>query len=422
MNRTPRGRDGASLCATCLLLGSLALFPPGLDAATGREAAGLAGEVDAMVHELLRDPDTQRRIKAAGGRVMFEGLAWESSPGRLAGTSPLGLELESAVNQALSRRGITVGQPALRTRGIAGALLKGAFGVVGTSARAVLSMVDINSGKVVAEAKRALRPSSVLDFGMDQLLPPGADNARLLAQLVHGTLGTGPQPFPIAVRTVRGAHAAYFEGERLQVLVETERDCHLRLYHISWAEKRLTMIFPNRSEPNGFVTAGSAIRVPADGSDAVFEVARPYGVDAIVAIGSEAPFTDEAVVQARLAASDVLEGGPPSETSSVSSEPPASSGLSAPTESPASEPAPAGDAQGELQRTGEFITESGIDETRTRGVLTRGLIVRHRVTGSGAASGAALTSPLGLEGQGGSGRISRAVCYFTTLPRISLSR
>jgi hypothetical protein len=387
-----------------LLITALLFLVPAAGAAradvarSSAQAGRLGREVDGMVAELLSRDAAKAKLKAAGRRVVFEGVAWDAGSGAAAGTSAFGLELSDAVNTALTRRRIGVPAPdSMLTRGIGGAIVRGAFSSLGSAVGVVLSLVDINTGRIVSEVKRRLDPSSLAEIGMSELLPPGAENAKLLARLVQGVIGTGPQPFPIQVRTARGPHAAYFEGERLQVFVQADRDCYLRLYHISWTEKTLTLIFPNRSEPDSRIAGGARVQVPAEGSAATFEVSKPYGVDAIVAVASEQPFPD--ALQAP--GSSAAEGAP------------AAPGDAVQDASGPADPAPPSDAAAE----GEFVSEQDVDEERTTRVLMRGLMVRHRPAAPAASDAGSLADP-----GGGRGPLARAVCYFTTLPRISVSR
>lgn len=376
--------------------------------AQDRQAASLQSQIEAMVHQLVTSGDAQRQLETTPGPVTLDGIAWEFEPGRVAGTSEFGLLLQRDVNQALARRGVQVATPGVRTRGVAGTLIKGAYRVAGSTARVVLSMLDANSGRLVSEAIRTLAPAGLAEAGMKQLLPPASEDARLLAHLLSETLGTDPQSFRITVQTDRGAHAAYCEGEELRVLVESDRDCHLRLYHISWTDKRLTMIYPNRSEPAGYVIGGRTIGIPAEGSSAVFEVARPFGVDAIVAIASESPFEDAALVRAKLDQQDSGWNG------SDTVQPPDTPGEP-------SDVVPGGE-DGGLERVGEFLSESGVDEPRAQAVLTRGLVVRHERSSDGTAATHDFGAGSHIGGASGGASIARAVCYFTSLPRISFSR
>lgn len=416
---TTARRTGVRLHVSLLVL-MLALPVTSAHAATPAaplSPASLTREMDSMVAELLASDAAKRKLQSAGQRVSFEGMAWDAGAGQSAGTSPLGLRLGDAVGSALERRriGETPGDgPA--TRGIGGAILKGAFGSVGSAVGVVLSMVDANSGRVVSEVRRRLDPNALVDLGMNELLPPNAQDAKLLARLVSSSIGSGAQPFKLKVRTVRGANAAYFEGDRLQVEVEADRDCHLRLYHVSWTDKRLTLIFPNRSEPESRIAGSASVRVPADGSAAVFEVARPYGVDAIVAIASEQPFEDEATVSERLAR-EVLTTEPTSESEAPTATEPAQDAA------PEAAPEVAPELADGLQPAGEFLSEPGVDEARTRGVLTRGLVVRHQAEPFvGPGSTGSESTGLAATPVGDRGPVARAVCYFTTLPRLSFAK
>lgn len=392
--------------AVLVFLGAWILAAAGAPPGAAIDRSEIADRIDAMVHDLLSNESARRQLGVAAGPVVLDGVAWEYEPGRIAGTSALGVQLRAGFDRALTQRGITVSDSLVRTRGIAGTLIKGAFRVVGGTVRVALSMVDANSGRIVSQAVQTLRETDLVGLGIDQILPPGSEDAKLLAQLLGGVLGSESQPFAITLRTRRGTQAAYFEGEPLQVLIESERDCYLRLYHISWTDKRLTLIFPNRSEPVGFMTGGTVIQVPAEGSGAIFEVGRPYGVDAIVAVASESPFDDESLVRSTLETGEAAEN---------------SAGNAADAESDASGTDDAGDTGPE--RVGDFLSEGTVDGARAQAVLTRGLFVRHEPTTGGDATAAGGTTALQSPGLPDRSRqVAHAVCYFTSLPRIAFSR
>lgn len=387
-----RGSAGA---LGALLLLAVATSPPPASA-TGSQAGNppdVTSEMDSIVHTLLARAGGSNGSSGAPSGVRFAGVAWDAGDGMTAGTSELGLRIDDAVEGALRAHG-AAGDPG--SKGVGGRVLRGAFRVMKTGVKLTLSVVDSQTGGILAEVQSLLKPSSLAGIATDALLPPDHTNARLLAQLLQDTLGETPAAFGIRLTTDRGENGAYFEGDRLHAFVEVDRDCYLRLYHISWRERALTLIFPNRSERNSFLPAGSRRQIPNDLNGAVFEVAKPYGVDAIVAVASTQPFADDVQVSAHLS------GGP----------------AGAPTvgSAPGGSGAPGGPVS-----AGAYLTQPNVSEAQARGVFARGLIVRHQ---DPAPAGVVPPDPSPWSPSGAPPEqpaLARAVCYFTTLPRIPVA-
>lgn len=363
--------------------------------ATGSQAgySAAAAELDSIVQTLLTRAAESAGNSGQPSGIRFVGVAWDAGDGTTAGTSELGLRIDDAVEGALVAQGAAA-EPG--SKGVGGRVLRGAFRVMRTGVKLTLSVVDSQSGGILAEVQSLLKPSSLAGIAADALLPPDHTNARMLAQLLQDTLGEAPAAFGIRVTTDRGENAAYFEGDRLHAFVEVDRDCYLRLYHISWGERALTLIFPNRSELNSFLPAGSRRQIPDDLNGAVFEVAKPYGVDAIVAVASTQPFADDVQVTAHL-------NGGPSVVPSVGS-------------APAGSGAPGGPVA-----AGAYLTQPDVSESQARGVFARGLIVRHQ---DPAPAGVVPPDPSPWSPSGAPPEqpaLARAVCYFTTLPRIPVA-
>jgi hypothetical protein len=291
-------------------------------------------------------------------------------------------------------------------------ILRGAFQVLKTGVRLSLSVMDAQTGRVLSEAQRLLSPAALTGLAADELAPPDAASAVQLAQLIEQSFGGATSGFRLSVSTDRGSNAAYLNGERLRVLVASDRDCHLRLYHVSWRDRTLTLVFPNRSEPDGFLPAGVARTIPAEDARAVFEVSPPYGVDAIVAVASEAPFADDAFVASALGTGAAAPGS-----------------IAYPTD------------EG-VEPAGEYLAARGIDSTRVHRALAKGLLVRHlepdpAAAGAGDGSEYPTTHPDPAPGSPGAtipegsaptpaeGRpnlMARAACFFTTLRNANLDR
>ncbi len=387
---------------------SLALAPRcAVAGAAPAPAATLDEAAAGMVREVFAASRGSKGVVRRGTTVRFEGLGWESGAGP-AGTSAFGLEAGEAVRRSLAAQGLAVAPPGaagVGAKGVGGPVLRGAFQLLKGGAQLSLALVDANTGRVISEARRMLRPEAYGALA-ERLLPPDATRVVDLARWIRQSVGDGPPPFRLEVTTDRGAHGAYFEGERLTLRVTAERDCWVRLFHVSGSDRRLTLIFPNRSDTSAFLAAGMTQVAPSAGSGATFEVSPPYGVDAIVALASETPFEDGDWISTQLAGSGTGEL--------------ASRGV---------------------QRAGDYLVVADGSDDASRGLLARGLLVRHAASAPPAdpradagavpdypAPGAG-TTPLALDQfpaeaaipgartQRSTSPLARATCFFTTLPR-----
>lgn len=404
----PLWRIGLTLVLTC----AIPAFASGAAPAPAPVAATLDDAATGMVRELFSPARGSKGVARRGAAVRFDGLGWESGAGT-AGTSAFGLEASDAVRRSLAARGLAVAPPGAgdaAAKGVGGPVLRGAFQLLKGGAQLSLALVDANTGRVISEARRMLRPDSYGALA-GRLLPPDATRVIELAKWIHQSVGDGRPPFRLDVVTDRGAHGAYFEGERLTLRVTAERDCWVRLFHVSGSERRLTLIYPNRSDTSAFLPAGVTLVAPSEGSGATFEVAPPYGVDAIVAFASTTPFEDGDWVATQLAG--------------------ASSGELA--------------SRG-VQRAGDYLAATDVSDDASRGVLARGLLVRHSAPAPSAdprATAGAVpeypspgggTAPLALDQfpaeatipgarlQHSTSPLARATCFFTTLPRPEAGR
>ncbi len=423
-------RSGIAL----LTLACLAFFPHGTDGARAAKPVVLQKQVDALVGQLFSGP--LARSGAIRGTIRFDGVAWDTGEGVAAGTSRLGLDLDDALKGALAERRMDVATGSLAgSKGIGSTLLRGGFKVLKSGVQLSLALVDANTGRVISKAQRVMSANSLAGVAQEELLPPDATNARLLARLVTGSLGGATAAGGLRLSTDRGTQAAYAEGDTLHVLVESDRDCYVRLYHISWSDRALTLVFPNRSDRDSYLPAGTLKSIPAEGTGVVFEVSKPYGVDALVAISSATPFDDDAAVTAGLAGAAAL---------------------------------PLSGAAKGVSRVGDYLARQGVSAAQARGVLAKGLFVRLPESGSSAEAVAepayvpepaappagaetitpeAAPQPADPEAPAvqtspqeaprdppptslsppppvapGNSPLARAVCYFTTLPRLRLLR
>lgn len=400
-----------------------------------------ARTIDAMISELFGTSSGSKGVRRSGP-VQFEGAAWQSGSGA-AGTSHFGLQMDRAVTDALAARHIeSHSGTVLGSKGVGGNVLRGGFKLLKGGMHVSLSLVDANSGRVISEVRRMLSRESLTGLAMDHLIPPDAGNARALAQLVSQSLGGGASEFRLQVTTNRGPQGAFFEDDALRLSVQADRDCYLRLYHISWNDRTLTMIFPNQGDRDSFLPAGAPRQFPSPGSTAEFVVSKPYGVDAIIAIASSTPFEDDAWVSSQWASS-----------ADTPAESPAQPSAPAPAVAPVPEAPTAPDAGLESRgvvRSGPYLATEHTTEARARDILAKGLIVRQggaarpstasRASAGGSVAQAAPSNEFSGNLQEGTGRtepvtpaprpatgaakgmLAKASCYYTTLPKLGLRR
>ncbi|OQY28731.1 MAG: hypothetical protein B6244_06110 [Candidatus Cloacimonetes bacterium 4572_55] len=84
---------------------------------------------------------------------------------------------------------------------------------------------------------------------------------------------------------------SYHDGEQMVVTVQAERDCYLRLYHVS-ADMEVQLIFPNKWQQDNHIKAGQTVTIPANKDDFQFTMSKPYGMEIIKAVASTKQFDD----------------------------------------------------------------------------------------------------------------------------------
>lgn len=354
--------------------------------AAAGEDAGRATPLQKEIGALLVQLETvaTRDGKATSrGPTRLEGIAWESPDGLAFGTSGLGAYLDRQVGAVFSRtHDIDSRDGVLGTRGGLGKLISGAFRPVAGGIRLTLRLIDELSDQKISEVSKVFGLDLFPAAALEDMEPPDSGNLLSLGNLVEQALGRSESAFDLRIRTDRGKHAAYVEGEVLSVFVEAERDCHVRLYHVSWKNRRMTLIHPNQFDRDDTVRAGVVRRIPSDPETAVFEVAPPYGVDAIVAVASETPFADEEEIASRWESGE----DPPEDSSSEGSE---------------------GD---DLEYEDGYLVENNVDERSVEMVLERGLVVRPGRQRHDGIDTAFLA--------GDSKAVARASCYFATVKKL----
>ena len=324
--------------------------------------------------------------------VRLEGIGWESPQGDVVGNSPVGVLLNNRLEAALSTRSTVLSpEDADGAKGIFGTIVRGAFKIIETGVRVSLRLVDRNSGSALSEVTRELGFDFFPGLARSDMLPPAAGEAEALGMLVNKALEGDESDFELRVSTDRGDFGTYAIGQKLYILVESDQDCHVRVYHLAWEERQMTLIFPNKSDQNDVLRAGEVRRIPGESSTYAFEVTIPYGVDAIIAVGSLGPFGDEAALAAKWSGDSSLD-----------------------------------DSYDEgydenVEMEGDYLVESEVDEERVEEVVAKGLMLKHQQTSQddvyesdesyteSDSSSYETGVPSGQEGK------ARATCYFVTV-------
>jgi hypothetical protein len=286
------------------------------------------------------------------------------------------------------------------SKGIFGSIVRGGYKLVRSGVSLTLVLLDRNSGNLLSAVTRVIEREVFPGMTEADIVPPDADDAGALAAMVRNVLGELSSGFDLRVSTDKGGFGAYKVGDDLSIFLESEKDCHVRVYHFSWDDRQLTLIFPNRVEQDGSLKAGEVRRIPGESEEYALEVTEPYGVDVIVAVASLEPFEDEETLLSRWLGGSKSAGRGPGQ---------------------------------EEQVGGDYFVESGVDAERFGEVMAKGLIVREGAgsqqgdtsgfvqLGGSAGSESDSLRPSRLQSFMSSLELSgraRATCYFVTIRKL----
>jgi hypothetical protein len=167
------------------------------------------------------------------------------------------------------------------------ALLHGRYFLEGQQVRIRLELTDLGSATLIGAKDWYIPASQVPAYASVRPAEAATVRAGELARL-----SAAPHSgLTVSVTTDRGTGAAYRDGEELTALISVNRDAYVRLYHVD-GTGHIQMIWPNRfSGSNGFMKAGSAIKLPGPGDPFAFKLQPPYGTEFLKAIASTIPFS-----------------------------------------------------------------------------------------------------------------------------------
>jgi hypothetical protein len=367
--------------------------------------------LQSMVDELYSRAATSGAKGLQTKCVRFEGIGYESLEGVMEGSSALGALLQKRLELALSRNSVVLSpEESDGAKGFFGTVVRGGFRVVKSATHVTLRLLDGNTGNTLSEVSREFGLDLIPGLSRSDVEPPNGGEAKALGALVKKVVGGLTSDFKLRLSTDEGSFGTYTEGDKLTIILESEKDCYVRVYHVSWQERKLTLIFPNKSEQDGVLKASEVRRVPGELLNYSFEVSKPYGVDALVAVASLEPFGDENEVAAQWSGRSEPEGATQiestwSDTSQVATAPEDTTQL---------------EAQKGIERVGAYLERSNIDEQQLQTVVAKGLIIKEDTTGQqSAATDAIISTPLrNLANPTGRQGRARATCYFVTVERL----
>lgn len=340
------------------------------------DARTIERQIDEMVAELLASEKVQTRGIEPSGPTVFDGVAWETGEGVNAGTSPFGVQMDQAILASLAKRDLTLEtRDVTKPKGRFKRFMSGSFRVLGSGVMLTLALGDA-SGLPIAKVTKLVQYSMAL-AGKEEALPPNHDSFLPLVRLLRETIVAGDKgPFSLAIGTARGANAAYYVGDTLQVQVLASESCYVRVFHVTWSKdadvslnalKKIkplgkqdakpaalsakakpvddsgtfTRIFPNVGQPDFKLAGGTTYSFPRAGTNVSFVIEAPLGIDAIFAVAStELSELEPEKFELQLGTRDI----------------------------------PSGETQ-DVSQVGSFVTAQNVNAQAAREILTRGLRV-----------------------------------------------
>ncbi|UCH82633.1 MAG: DUF4384 domain-containing protein [Candidatus Latescibacterota bacterium] len=387
--------------------------------------------IDSVVQSMVDDLYAKARQSGAKGvqtkYIRFEGIAWESPDGDIAGTSTVGAYLGGRVERALSEKSTVLSpEDSDQAKGFWGTIVRGSYKVGKAGVRVVLRMADKSSGSVISEVSRELGLEAFPGLSKSELLPPVSGEAQALGALISRALGGSESDFALRLSTDQGNYGSYVEGENLTIFLESDKDCHVRVYHVSMSDRKMALIFPNRSEQDGFLRAGQVRAVPGAMQDYAITVTKPYGVDAIFAVASLEPFGDEEALRAGWAKAEAAsreKGRDESKDDDTWADDDSWDDDSWDDDSWDDDSWDDGGwwDDEDLEWTDNYVVRSNINDQQVEEVMAKGLMITKKPPSTGSTgslewgNGSPLSGAAPDSGQKGK---ARATCYFSTVQKL----
>ncbi len=166
-----------------------------------------------------------------------------------------------------------------------GALLYGRYFDEGKFVRARLELTGFSDGVLIGTAEllipRSAVPSAVAVDPAKAALLAAAD----LSGVVTGEGGG----LRVSVSTDRGQGAVYREGEYMRLLITTNQDAWIKVYHID-SGGTAQLVWPNRFGGSGRIAASEVLTIPSAADAFAFRLTPPFGTEFIKVVASTQPF------------------------------------------------------------------------------------------------------------------------------------
>ena len=138
------------------------------------------------------------------------------------------------------------------------------------------TLIETETGQILATAATELKTDKPLRSALEKTLPEEAAPAP------------AAEPLKVELWT---AKADYGAGERFQINVRANQDCHLTLIDVG-TSGNVSVLFPNHYAQDNAVKAGVTTMIPDPAAGFEFTVSGPAGKEIIRAIASREPAVD----------------------------------------------------------------------------------------------------------------------------------
>jgi len=125
--------------------------------------------------------------------------------------------------------------------------------------------------------------------------------------------------YEVDISVDKGDDATYYDGEPIFISFITTEDAYVVIYDID-TEGKLSLIFPESIEENGFIRANSTYQIPEDDDDYSLKIKGPQGEEFICAVTSPEPLRIPAIFKGEGEVHFRIEGDPLSAIEKINEE------------------------------------------------------------------------------------------------------
>lgn len=174
----------------------------------------------------------------------------------------------------------------------ADSILYGKYYLEEQAVRIHLCLTDLGTGTLIAETRYGIPTASVPKTVEISPSTKAMQNVVALSHLVPVNGEKAPDAqLALSIATDRGVGAAYREGEFLTLLITSNKDAFLKIYHVD-VNGVAQLIWPNRFGGSGRILANQAIKFPGPSDGFKYLLGKPYGTEYIKAVASTVPFSN----------------------------------------------------------------------------------------------------------------------------------